>query len=168
MLNRKETCSRADSPTADTRTLILGLLIAGRNINVELQRFVLWSRGLARVQLFWRWNLPMFSGEGRGDYGVDPADSTFAIIREHTRRVNQKINSVPPRAGCGYECWVPVKRLGMRACKRDQAACDAYWEAAAAAPPGQAPAGGAFFTSKAHCCRPGLGAYSSGCSWLAF
>lgn len=115
--------------------------------------------------LFWRWGLPMFSGEGHGDYGVDPKDSTFGIITEHARRVNARINATPPRAGCGYECWVPATRLGMRACKRDQAACDAHWAAAAA---GEAPAGGAFFPSKAHCCRPGLGAYGRGCSWLAF
>jgi hypothetical protein len=111
--------------------------------------------------LFWRWNLPMFYGEGKSSYGVNPDDSTFAIIKEHAKLVNRKMHSVPPRPECGYECWVPSRWLGLATCKRNAGACEAYWEAG-----GSTQKKMQFFTSKAHCCQPGFGAYQSGCSWL--
>jgi hypothetical protein len=113
--------------------------------------------------LFWRWNLPMFDGEGQGNYGINPDDSTFAIIKKHARQINHKINSVPPRTECGYECWVPSRWLGLATCKLATGDCEAYW----AATDSEKMQGEAqFFTSKAHCCQAGFGAYKKGCSWL--
>lgn len=94
---------------------------------------------------------------------MDPKHTTFGIIKRHTQFVNDHVNSVPPRESCGYECWVPSTWLGIATCRKDAAACARYWHAAES---GATPPPGPFFASRAHCCRPGLGAFEDGCSWL--
>lgn len=98
-----------------------------------------------------------------GDYGVGPGDSTFQIIKKHSRFIHDKINSRPPRAECGYSCWVPQTVWSLNTCRNVPSACEAYWAADAR---GAALPSGPFFTSKDACCKAGLGAYEAGCTWM--
>lgn len=125
-----------------------------------------------------------------GPYGVVPSDSTMKIIRDHSAKMYKLMGSVPPRA----ECLAPpgTNAPGMlgawfgaadKSCVNDPEAAAAWHvlygpDAAAGAKAADfdfAPATLArakalsegetsVFPSKAQCCAPNTGAFTSGCA----
>ncbi|GMH44902.1 hypothetical protein BSKO_12859 [Bryopsis sp. KO-2023] len=113
--------------------------------------------------LFWRWNMPLFSHMGRGDYGVRPEDSTFQYVLRHTGFVNAMTNSQPPGQSCASECWVPNDSGWTRDCKHMPEVCAAFWDNK-----NHKSEGLKVYPTKSACCRPGQGAFEEGCSWSIF
>eukprot|EP01026_Neomeris_dumetosa_P036820 TRINITY_DN2976_c0_g1_i11.p1 TRINITY_DN2976_c0_g1~~TRINITY_DN2976_c0_g1_i11.p1 ORF type:complete len:487 (-),score=43.13 TRINITY_DN2976_c0_g1_i11:309-1628(-) len=117
--------------------------------------------------LFWRWHMPKFAGEGTGEYGVQPEDTTFPIIKQHANFINTVINQVPPNPQCKLECWVAEVQLWglVRKCVHDNKACIDYWKQPNSHKNKQQRL---FYTSKRACCRVGSGAFGDiGCSWTS-
>ncbi|GMH32385.1 hypothetical protein BSKO_00219 [Bryopsis sp. KO-2023] len=143
------------------------------------------GRGIGGT-MFWRWDLPMFLGSGRGEYGVAPGDSTFEYVSQHATFTNQWISSQPPRPECQLGCWIPHKSWISRQCEDLPEVCKAYWQVAEKANNASKVmrelretsilVGGRLismdglqvYPSKASCCRPGLGAFDQGCSWTTW
>ncbi|CAD7699737.1 unnamed protein product [Ostreobium quekettii] len=135
--------------------------------------------------IFWRWDLPMFEGAGRGEYGVAPEDSTFDLVTQHATFVNRWTTSQPPERHCKCECWIPHSDVFTRTCKNLPKVCDAYWEVMAGANELNYTAalnalqrtevqlghrlialrGLQVYGTKSDCCHPGLGAFPKGCTW---
>eukprot|EP01023_Acetabularia_acetabulum_P038280 TRINITY_DN36611_c0_g1_i2.p1 TRINITY_DN36611_c0_g1~~TRINITY_DN36611_c0_g1_i2.p1 ORF type:complete len:223 (-),score=17.54 TRINITY_DN36611_c0_g1_i2:368-1036(-) len=118
--------------------------------------------------LFWRWHMPKFAGQGTGEYGVQPMDTTFPIIQQHAKFINTKINSVPPNPTCKLECWIPKKQWWglVRKCVHVNRACSNYWSKQQQHTEGEKIK--LFYTSKRACCRLGSGAFDgNGCSWTS-
>eukprot|EP00209_Acetabularia_acetabulum_P001067 EC095911.1.p1 GENE.EC095911.1~~EC095911.1.p1 ORF type:complete len:204 (+),score=4.62 EC095911.1:1-612(+) len=98
--------------------------------------------------LFWQWHMPKFAGAGSSDYGVQPKDTTFQIILQHTKFINRHIHSAVSRKECQTECWVPNNR-GQ--CVNTPEICnDANTQSLT-------------YTSQRACCRKGSGAFDNGC-----
>lgn len=123
---------------------------------------------------------------GSGEYGVSPGDSTFELVTQHATFVNQWINSQPPQPGCDVECWVPFTGWYNRQCQNIPELCSVFWNVIEEAKNGTRStrevqetrflikdrtislAGLQVFPSRAMCCRPGLGAFTKGCSWTTW
>lgn len=130
--------------------------------------------------LFWKWAIPVFDKQDpRGPYGVLPTDTTMAYIKEHAQYMKRKLNSVPPRPGCGLGAWFGAFNTDTqeRSCVNRPKAAEAFYSLQNATN-----AGGAFseedmklaqalrakstlvFPTEASCCKPGTGAHEQGCT----
>eukprot|EP00803_Ostreobium_quekettii_P003958 evm.model.scf_299.3 EVM.evm.TU.scf_299.3 scf_299:18512-30111(+) len=118
--------------------------------------------------LFWRWNMPLFRGKGRGPYGVRPGDSTFKFVKQDAQFVKRLTNSRPPRKECSLGCWVKHEgKWGGRQCVDRGGECDSLLEGGSGDRGGAVDATGTqVFPTKEACCDPDRGAFSNGCSWL--
>eukprot|EP00210_Caulerpa_lentillifera_P007506 g7172.t1 len=126
--------------------------------------------------LFWRWNMPLFDDKQRGEYGVQPSDSTFEIIQKHAAFIHSITNAVPSRGDCMRQCWVPHD--SAKRCILKPEVCQAVWSLDCDRIYGNltertVTLNGVekklsemkIFPSKRDCCLPGLGAFKHGCSW---
>eukprot|EP01025_Chloroclados_australasicus_P056089 TRINITY_DN6893_c0_g1_i5.p1 TRINITY_DN6893_c0_g1~~TRINITY_DN6893_c0_g1_i5.p1 ORF type:complete len:315 (+),score=14.26 TRINITY_DN6893_c0_g1_i5:200-1144(+) len=115
--------------------------------------------------LFWRWHMPKFAGQGTGEYGVQPEDTTFPIIKRHAHYINTLVNSSPPDPKCKLECWTPERQWWglVRKCVKNSKACSDHNNQS-----NQSERHKLFYTSKRACCRMGSGAFEGrGCSWTS-
>lgn len=112
--------------------------------------------------------------DARGPYGVDDTDSTMSIIQDHAEYMKRKMNSVPPKPGCGLGAWFGTldQQTGDRNCANVPAAATAFYspkdankDDIGAKLADDLKAGKALvFPTKAACCKPGTGAFPEGCS----
>eukprot|EP00803_Ostreobium_quekettii_P000277 evm.model.scf_996.1 EVM.evm.TU.scf_996.1 scf_996:6145-15734(-) len=142
----------------------------------------LWEQTPLAGSLYWRWNMPLFKGKGRGAYGVRPGDSTFQFVQRNAQYVSRLVNSRPPRAECSLGCWVPQEGVwGSRKCVNAGGVCDAYWavntdktENVANLLDTEVHSEGKYvslgglqvFATREACCHAGRGAFGDGCSWF--
>lgn len=150
----------------------------------EVEKSILGGSAIAG-SMFWRWTLPMFAGNGRGEYDVAIHDTTFRLIAEHAQFVSQWTNSRPPKDQCMSNCWVPNSAFFTKSCENLPEVCKAYWtvmnsnsfnstaRGVRAIQEATVTVGPRLinlqeiqvYTTKSACCRSGSGGHSNGCSW---
>ena len=83
----------------------------------SLCRYELLTRWLLKCReralqgwLFWRWDVPVYSGSHQEDYAVRPTDTTFRYLAAHAHMLRSIQNSRAPRADCSAKmgCWMAV------------------------------------------------------------